>query len=111
MLEFYMVGDNQGMWDNMKKYVFGGNKFYAGLPTRRVAEYLLFTAKTPEEIQEAYCNNYESINENHRHNFYKLEDLQDIKSRIWRSDTDGKHAINKMIEQQEKIEQKEMERN
>ena len=70
------------MWDSVKKIVFGNNKFYSALTTRRVAEFLLFTANTPEEIERAYGNTLASINKDYRDDFYNLEELEDIKRRI-----------------------------
>jgi len=100
LLNAYQNGDGKAMWDNMKGYVFGNNKFYAGLTSRRVAEYLLFTASTKEEIETAYCNTYERINENHREKLYTEEDLKEIKRRIKPEDTEGLYAINQILARQ-----------
>lgn len=98
LLDAYASGNLNLVWDTMKQYVFGGNdKFYAGLTSRRVAEYLLFTAETPKEIEEAYRNTYESVNAKHRADFYTEEDLRNIRNKIVAGDSKGLCAIDDII--------------
>ena len=97
-VQAYAEGGEEKLLEAMKTIVFSLNgRFYGGLPKRRVAEYLLFIAKTPEEINNAYENTHESIEEKYLYEFYTREDWAEIQKEINKNGGAGQDALNTIL--------------